>query len=355
VKGPVEATAWALTRLSSALGTSPTDYASFRDIRIRAAGGQIRTYDLFKARRLGDLSQDPYLRPGDTIILSRAPRQVTLEGAVERPGHYQLLPVEELQELVENYGSGFTTAADRSRLELARLVNSVHASGDKLNLSPEDYAQNYPLEDSDVITVPAITNLRPVLFVEGAIGTSAAASPTAASRQVVAFNQGDDYAALIRRNSGWFTAVSDTRNAYIIRGDRQIPLNLNPVLYDANYRVELLVESNDTLVIPFRQYFVTVAGAVYAPGRYPYIPDRTWDYYIALAGGFIPEKNASEAVTIRDISGQPLKKTDYISPEAIITAKSNNFLYYFGIYAPIIATTLSLISASLALYNTLSR
>ena len=65
----------------------------------------------------------------------------------------------------------------------------------------------------------------------------------------------------------------------------------------------------DTLIIPFRQYLISVAGAVMDPGRYPYIPDRTWEYYIGLAGGFVNEKNMREVVKIRDINGK--NRSDY--------------------------------------------
>jgi protein involved in polysaccharide export with SLBB domain len=106
----------------------------------------------------------------------------------------------------------------------------------------------------------------------------------------------------------------------------------------------MLIEENDTLVIPFRQYFVSVAGAVKAPGRYPYIPDREWDYYIGLAGGFLPGQNSFDAVTIRDVSGKRMKKTDIITPETIITAKNNHFLYYFGQFGPVVTTVLSIVS-----------
>jgi hypothetical protein len=170
---------------------------------------------------------------------------------------------------------------------------------------------------------------------------------------VVPFSRGENYASLIRANRNWFSAVSDTKNAYIIRGEDQISINLNPILYDENYRSSNLIEENDTLIIPFRQYFITVAGAVVVPGRYPYIPDRQWDYYIALAGGFVPGRNAYEAITIKDINGKTMKKTDIIMPETIITAKTNDFLYYFNQYAPIITTTLSILTTSLALYTTL--
>ncbi|GHV93544.1 hypothetical protein AGMMS50268_40470 [Spirochaetia bacterium] len=287
---------------------------------------------------------------------------------MERPGKYQLKDGEHLKELVELYGSGFTPVADPTRLELTRLVNSQSVSGDKIFLSEADLAGTYELQNYDVITVPQITSLQPVMFVEGAVTTivtaaetagtgtgtagSVSATPTVSTRLVVPFSKGENLASLVRRNAAWFSAVSDTQNAYIIRGGRHISINLNPLLYDATYRSEVTIEENDTLIIPFRQYFITVAGAVRAPGRYAYIPDREWDYYIAAAGGFVKGMNAWDAITITDMGGKKLKKTDVIVPETIITAKTNDFLYYFNQYSPVILTTLSIITTFLTIRAT---
>jgi protein involved in polysaccharide export with SLBB domain len=351
VRQAQEIDVWALNRLSAlAVRENLTDYSSLRDVAVKSSGGQTRVYDLFRAARLGDIAQDPYLRPGDEITFGRIARHVTLEGAVERPGAYQLLAGENLKELIEFYGSGFTPRADRTRLELVRLVNSGNVAGTKISLTGEHIEAGYSLEDRDTVVVPDITLLEPVMFVEGAVGAAEEADLTASNRLVVRFYQGENYAALVRRNMGWFTAVSDTRNAYIIRGDVQTPLNLNPILYDSAYTSEFIVENNDILVVPFRQYFVTVAGAVVTPGRYPYIPDRAWDYYIALAGGFRPEQNSRQSVDIADISGRKLNKPDVISPETVITARANSFHYYFNQYAPVITTTLTIVSTMLTIY-----
>jgi hypothetical protein len=171
------------------------------------------------------------------------------------------------------------------------------------------------------------------------------AESNAANRLTVRFNQGENYASLVRRNAGWFSAISDTRNAYIERREERIPLDINPMLYDSSYRSQHYVERNDVLIIPFRQYFVSVAGAVALPGRYPYIPDRNWEYYVALAGGFVRERNSREAVVIKDLSGRTLRKSDAIMPETTITAQTNAGLYYFNQYAPIVTTLLSIVTA----------
>ena len=120
------------------------------------------------------------------------------------------------------------------------------------------------------------------------------------------------------------------------------------MLYDKSYYSELTVEPDDILRIPFKQYFVSVAGAVHNPGRYPYIPDRTYDYYVGLAGGFIKEKNSFDSVDIVDINGHKLKKSDYITPETTITADFNSAFYKFNQWSGVLLTVLSLLTTSLS-------
>jgi protein involved in polysaccharide export with SLBB domain len=354
VKGEVqtatEISTWAMARLSSLTGHM-TAYASNRDITIKSSNGQVRNYDLFKANRLGDLRQNPYLRPDDEITFNRFERLITIEGAVERPGNYQILTGENLMDVIETYGAGLTPLADPSRIEIVRYVNSDSPSGDKIALGEAEVAANYPLENYDSIFIPTVVSLRPVFFIEGAIkNTNEDATGAAASfREVVTFNSGETYSSVVRRNTRWFTAESDTANAYIERGSQRIPINLNRILYDVNFREEIPIEDNDLLIVPFRQYFVTVAGAVAVPGRYPYIPDRNWEYYVSLAGGFVPERNSAARVEIQDYNGKTLQKTDLIGPETTITAATNHWLYYFNQVAPVVTTLLSIGSTILSI------
>jgi protein involved in polysaccharide export with SLBB domain len=358
VQAATTRTAWALARLSSLLGNSLTAYSSIRDITVTSASGHSAVYDLFRAQRDGDLGQDPYLRPEDVVRINRIDRVVTIGGTVERPGAYQLLPGEQLRDLIERYASNLAPTADPSRIELVRYLDSATDSGDKLYLSERSIVENYPLRHLDVVTVPSITDLMPVMFIEGAVRGAEAlesAESNTANRLTVQFNQGENYASLARRHSSSFTAISDTRNAYIIRGEERIPLDINPMLYDSSYRSQYFVERNDVLIIPFRQYFVTVAGAVALPGRYPYIPDRSWDYYVALAGGFMRERNSREAVRIKDIGGKTMRKGDPITPETTITALTNAGLYYINQYAPIVTTLLSIVTTFVSVTMLITR
>jgi protein involved in polysaccharide export with SLBB domain len=358
VKGEVQAagevSAWALARLSSLSGYV-TPYGSLREVSVTSSNGVTRTYDLFKAGRLGDLDQNPYLHPNDVVAFGRFERRVTLTGAVERPGTYQLLRGEHLKDLIEVYGSGFTPFAGTERIELTRLVNGQDKVGNRIHLTGAAVEENYPLENYDVVEVPSVTAERPVVFVEGAVWVGADAALTASNRVMVRFEPGEDYGSLVRRNLDWFSAVSDTANVYIVRNNERIPINLNPLLYSRENQSLYYLEPNDVLIIPFRQYFVTVSGAVVSPGRFQYIPDRSWEYYIALAGGFRKEQNSFQKVTITALDGRPMTKQDRIVPETTINAESNAFLYHFNQVAPVLTTTLSLLLTFISLQATLSR
>ena len=372
VKGEIsqttECSVWALTRLSSIIDKVTTSFSSIRNVTITSSDKKSKSYDLFKARREGDLSQNPYVRPGDVITVKRANRLVYLEGSVDRPGTYELLPGENLKELIDYYGNGFSYYADRSKIELLRQnINNDDDTSKKIYLKEDAYNDNFELISFDRITISNSIDLLPMIFVEGAVNSvneqksnlsvsysvssssASSSSLTSYNKLEMRFNDGEDYSTFVRRNKGIFTSVSDLENAYIVRGAEHIPLNLSKMIYDSSYESHVSMEKDDILLVPFKQFFVTVSGAVYAPGRYPYIPDRTWDYYIGLAGGFIKEKNANSAVRITDTDGNVHKKDDYILPEMTIEAKCNSGLYYFNQYAPVITTVLSLITSSISI------
>ena len=352
VKGEVKRTkerkAWALTRLSNVISGNTTSYSSTRDIIVTSANGKIKTYDLFKATRYGDLSQNPYVRPGDVITLKKADKIVSVSGTVRRAGTYQLQKGENLKELIDYYGDGLEQSADLSRVSITRYANNDLPEGQKIYLDLTKDA-DFELLDRDARNIPSYKTLKPVMFVEGAIGSEEGTRLETSEKRRIQFETGTKYAFLIRAHSSFFTAVSDIENCYIQRGEQKIPIDVRSILYDSEYETELLVEPYDTLFIPFKQYFVSVAGSVYKPGRYPYIPDRTWDYYIGLAGGFIKSENNKEAVTLIDINGNKLTKNDIITPETTITAETNSGLYFFNLYAPVITTFLTLISTTISI------
>lgn len=344
----VDAECWGLTRLYDAVEGHLTDYSSLRDVQVEHSSGEKKTYDVFRGKRSGDTSQNPYLRPGDIVTVSKASKKVTLKGEVERPGAYSVLDGDSISELISFYGSGFTDFADTSVIQVTR-THSEDGTYETLYLTEQSQIDSFALQDNDAVFIDSISSRRPVVFFEGAIETGQSldekrASPSSSSISV-RFAPGEKYGSFVRKKKDLFSDVSDLENAYIRRGQQVIPLDVKRILYDADFSADEILCANDTVVIPFRQFFVSVSGAVANPGRYPYIPDRDWMYYIGLAGGFLPARNSFDSVRIIDMNGNRKSKSDPIVPETTITAASNSFTYYFGLYAPVATTVLSLITS----------
>ena len=348
VRKAAEYYAWGLTRLSKIANLSSTVNTSYRSIEIRDRKGIVRKFDLFAMERDGNFSQDPFLRPGDTVSFSRAERTVVISGAVERPGSYVLLPGENLKDLILRYGNGFTERADPTRLDLIRYVQASGSAGERRSIVYGD--GSFQLQNRDAILVPTYQELLPVMFIEGAVGTGEAGANLEGARRITyQFYPGEDLSQAVRAKRGVFTEVSDIKNAYVVRDGNKLPVDIGKYLYDKDFTDSIPIEPNDLLIIPFKQYFVSVGGAVRSPGRYPYVPDRNWRYYVSLAGGIDEERNVGDTLRIRDIGDALLPMDAMLPPESKIMVDSNSFLYFFGRYAPVVTTILSVLTTTLSI------
>ncbi|MEL3901241.1 MAG: SLBB domain-containing protein [Treponema phagedenis] len=348
VKGTGEVSAWALTRASGVIAPFLTSFSSKRNIVITSEDGKIREYDLFKAVRDGDMTQDPYLRPGDIITVPRAERIVHITGAVERPGAYELLHDDTLGNLITRYGGGFLprVGVNKKQIKIFRITDSEPAVPETFIADFEKDGAGFELKDNDTVSVEGSLLGHAQIYLEVA-GNRAVPFP---------FVPGDDAVAFVRKNSSLFTVSGvDTGRAFILRGEQRIPFNLNPILFDSAYTAVLLFEAGDKLIVPNIEQTVIVTGAVLKPGTYPYMPGRTFDYYIALAGGFDDQRNTGSSVTIRDVYGKKLDKNAVIGPDTIINAKSNAFMYNFNMYVPLITVTATVVTAVIAVLTFASK
>lgn len=353
----VEQSVWALSRLSTVVEANMTAYSSIRDVVVTSANGTTKHYDLFLAKRDGDIAQNPYLRPGDVVTLRKFHKKVSISGAVRRGGTYELLEGENLKDLIDTYADGFTETADKNRITISRVLNGSDKSGSVMYLEDPVKIANFEVNSYDSIFVDSLISSKPVMYMEGAIlkpnnnqDEEGAVKVEGTTRVTVSFDYDTNYVYFVKARSSWFgSAIADIQNSYIIRGEEIIPFNISKALYDTNFTSDLIVQPDDILRVPMKQFFVSVAGSVANPGRYPYIPNKTYDYYVGLAGGFNKSMNSGKAVEIVDAEGNKLSKNSEITPETTITAETNSFLFYFNQYAPVITTILSIISTSLSI------
>jgi protein involved in polysaccharide export with SLBB domain len=80
---------------------------------------------------------------------------VSISGEVQRPESYELLPGENLRDLITTYAGGYTSIADINMIEITRYVESGREINNKIYLGQDDVTANYPLQHLDAIYIPS--------------------------------------------------------------------------------------------------------------------------------------------------------------------------------------------------------
>ncbi|MBN2443034.1 MAG: SLBB domain-containing protein, partial [Spirochaetales bacterium] len=291
------ATAWGLSRLNEIIFNNIGPYSSIRDIKIKDKKGKIKTYDLFEGIFQGNIDQNPYVRPGDTIIISKRGKKIELRGEIYRPGNYQILKDDTISGIIQQYGGDFTENANRNQLRIEKTVNSTVQLFDYKEIA-EKQADSYVL-DGDVIIIEQEKKTTPVLYIEGAIREigEETVGPTGEDEAVTGMHNliiqpfliGDTLYDVMNKIKDSITSNADLVNSYLVKNTEQeiIPLNLQELLYNSNFSYDQVIESFDRIIIPTKAMFVIVNGDVRNPGNYHYIPQKKYKYYIRLAGGTI--------------------------------------------------------------------
>ncbi len=342
---------WGLSRLSDIVTERLTPYSSIRTVEVASADGQRKHYDLFLASRSGRRDMDPPVRPGDTIVVRKRDREITVTGEVERPGSYQLLEGEELREAIQSYAEGFTKVADQARLEVTRWDTEGTGAGQTFYVDASSLEKPVALRDLDAVRVPSKKERLPVAYFEGAIAPTSESTdrdPQTFTRVAYTFVDGELLSSAAAALYERFGSGSDLEHAFLIRsaGGETIPVNIRELALGTGSAQDLPLRPYDRIVIPFRRYVVTVSGAVARPGQYPFTAGRSWRHYVDLAGGFDADRHAGETVEITDIRDGKRQPDQPIEAEDRIFAPSNNPL---RVVLPLVQVTGALASVVAAL------
>jgi len=342
--------AWGLTRLADVAGANSTGYTSYRDIEVIDMEGGMKHYDLYKAWYDGDRDNNPLLKPGDVINFVQYEKRVSINGEVKRDGSFQLKSDDNLEDLVKYYANDFTNKAYVARIVLQRAVSDNSESGGETIYIDYNTDSGFALLDRDSITVRSKDVFLPVFFIEGAAGvkeTGLSSSNTVA----VNFKPGTMLSTVVLDRKGLFSDISDLENSYYFDSENNETklINIAEMIYEYKLDNDVELKSQDRLLIPFRQLFVTVNGAVVNPGRYPYVPEKDFNYYVTLAGGFDIFRNTGDAVQIYDSEHKRQNKGRIIQQEDVIVAQSNSLTYALKEYSPLIAAVTSIVGLAISL------
>lgn len=246
--------AWGLTHLSSVLEGRLVEAASLRAVTMRHSDDEITTYDLIAAERFGEVTEDPFVRPGDRITVPYSDRRVMIEGEVRRPGRYDLLPEETFEDLLHRLAGGPTAEADLSHVEVTSLSEAPRMPNE---YQVFDYSggQKPSLSDQDAVFLPSIREESPVVYVS----IRSEAGVTTLRHRLRA---GDTLLTVMKtvllrpRNGepriGDSTVGPDSLAlSYIQRDGRRLKrVNIEALVFGGDESLDTVLKPGDTIVVP---------------------------------------------------------------------------------------------------------
>jgi protein involved in polysaccharide export with SLBB domain len=293
---PARAVERVATLVARAGGFGPN--ASRRRVEIRRRDGTVLHADLLRYALTGDVKANPFLLDGDVVRVPFEELAVTVAGAVNRPGRYELVGKRDLAELVELAGGLAPGSTTQLPLSVVRLTADDRQEQKLLPFPAGGAIPLAELQHEDSVRVPSVAELQQSVMVIGAVAGVASSDDAAATRRLP-FVQGDSVRTLLERVGG-VGSIADLRGAYVLRSGQAVPVDLYTLVMLRDVRADKAVELGDTLVVPFKRRSILVQGAVFAPGTYPYNPTYGVEQYVSLAGG--PSRFAQSLSNVRVIS-----------------------------------------------------
>lgn len=255
----------------------PSEFGSFRKIELIRNNKLFRTIDLYHFLVNGNQSDNVTLQNNDVLRIPSYTTKVVIDGYVKRPGIFEMLPGETLQNLL-TYCSGFTDSAYTSSVKIVQFTGKELSVKD---VAASDFG-NYKMQAGDSVIVSRILNrFSNRISLTGAVYREG----------MYELTNGMTVKDLIKKADG-LRDDAFTKRAQIFRLNKDLTkeiLSFNPS--DTIEEAGILLQREDSVVISSvldlkDQYFISVLGEVRNPGYYDYRDSITLKDVILEAGGF---------------------------------------------------------------------
>ncbi|MDY0151611.1 MAG: SLBB domain-containing protein [Candidatus Cloacimonas sp.] len=307
------------------------DYKAFQALRsvqiIR--GNSKESYDLLKFYRLGEISQNPFLRDGDVVLISAIQEFISINGGINLPGDVEFVAGDKLSEII-SLGKGLSFDADPAKLTVYRYQpNRIDYTIIKVDLnSPQ--GKEFTLQADDRILIPQDaeitskqrvkisgqvknpgeyiinnnTSLYELMLQAGGLTARADIKSLVYYSENISNEPNHYLELLMTRTMSDMTPVEYSylrSNLLQLKGKYSI--NANKLAESEGKEANPLLHDGDHIYIPEKMDMVLVSGQVRYPGLVSWSEGKNWDYYIKAAGGYANNRKTGKGKLIRSQSG----------------------------------------------------
>ena len=153
--------------LFSAGGVS--EIGSLRNIQLNSPNSSRHIFDLYDLISKGDISGDKRLKSGDVVFIPTVDQIVIIDGAVKRPGRYELQENDDINELISLAG-GVTNKAYLKKISIETYdANTARPIIKNLDLT-DKLSFSHELNDGDIVKIASNDNYsNSMISIRGAV------------------------------------------------------------------------------------------------------------------------------------------------------------------------------------------
>ncbi|MCU0609595.1 MAG: SLBB domain-containing protein [Chitinispirillaceae bacterium] len=342
----------------------------FRTVR-RVNRDSVTWFDLMSFVVKGEMSQNPYVYPGDEITLFPVTNRVFIGGGINGPlrGMVPIGHGEQLGEFLELFA--LDENADSTRILIQRTDDNKRP----ISLS-YDFKQrpDMLLKNGDLISVPLKKDFSELFAVEviGEVqrpGLYPIAKSETPVKEIVGKAGGytsfanADKAVIIRRGKlpeqlqfrTTDKLILTTNPESVVRPELSAALGTMTSTKDFTVirikdNPESVLEPKDQLYIPRAERMVFISGNVKRPGGYTFVPGKAKSYYIGLAGGYTNMADpANEYVVAYFMDTYQTTNRDVVEDgDIVVVPMSQQFKVFSQVILPSLGILMSAVGVTLS-------
>lgn len=273
---------YSLNSLSTVLNAlyiagGPTKTGTFREVKLVRKGRTIGTLDIYSYLLEGSQKGNLKLQDQDILLVGPYQKLVTVEGAVKRPGIYELRKGQTLEDLIQYFG-GFTPEAYTNLL----VVERVDGRQKEVKEVQVGDAKNFLMQGGDKLIIQEVVDkYRNRVFLKGEVYRPGSYEllKNMNLKELLEKAEGVTPEAFMSR--GLLVRVFDDSNK------ESIPFSVSDVLKG---KTTIVLKTRDEVQIFNKQNLkekrtIRVDGAVNKPGTFDFVSKLQIEDVIAMSGG----------------------------------------------------------------------
>ncbi len=290
----------------------PNERGSLRKIELIRDNKVISILDAYDYLLKGFQSKNVRLNDQDVIRIPAATVQVKLKGEVIRPGIFEILPNENLANIID-FAQGFTSKAYTASVLVQQFTDKEKKIQD---ITKENFSKYYPNRGDEITIEKVLDRYSNRVVLEGAVYRPGQYELTQALTLAQLIKKADgikedaytDRGQLFRTNSNLSKEIVSFNVLEIINGQE----------------ADIVLKKDDSVFIASAKYFeqdytLTIDGEIMKPGVYNYFKGVTLKDILFQTGGFTDAASPQRIEIARRIKGDTLKNTAIASVIEIAT------------------------------------